>query len=168
MKEVILLRHAKSDWATEFLKDIDRPLNERGYNDAYTLSQWFAKNVKHPDKLIISTATRAFSTAMIFARAIDLPLNKIELEPRIYESPANRLLTIISERNENENRMMMVGHNPGFSDLCQLISGGTGFDDIPTCALVHLSLDIHKWSEVKAGCGKVLVYQFPKNFKSQQ
>ena len=41
MKELILLRHAKSDWGGEFLKDIDRPLNDRGYLDAYVLSEWY-------------------------------------------------------------------------------------------------------------------------------
>src|SRR6478609_6750765 len=146
MKEVILLRHAKSDWATEFLKDIDRPLNDRGYNDAYFLAQWFNKTIKQPDKLITSTATRAFSTAMIFARVMELPKENIKLEPRIYESSASTLLSLISERNDNEKRIMMVGHNPGMSDLCGVISVSDQFNDIPTCAIVHFQLNIEKWS----------------------
>ena len=43
MKELILVRHAKSDWGNESLKDIDRHLNERGYEDAYLLSKWYEK-----------------------------------------------------------------------------------------------------------------------------
>ena len=33
-RELLLLRHAKSDWESGFLNDFDRPLAKRGRQDA--------------------------------------------------------------------------------------------------------------------------------------
>lgn len=79
MKELILVRHAKSDWGSEVLKDIDRPLNERGYRDAYFMSNWFVKEKAKPQVIVSSSATRALSTAMIFARIMDADVKKIRI-----------------------------------------------------------------------------------------
>ena len=56
MKELTLIRHAKSDWGNESLKDIDRHLNERGYDDAYTLSDWYFNNHESPEIILSSPA----------------------------------------------------------------------------------------------------------------
>ena len=70
MKTLYLARHAKSDWGNEVLKDIDRPLNNRGYSDAYIQSVKFSTDQKHPDLIISSPAVRAFTTAGIFSRTL--------------------------------------------------------------------------------------------------
>jgi len=97
MKELIFVRHAKSDWGTEFLQDIDRHLNERGYRDAYFLSEWYEKNKNKPDLILSSTATRALSTAFIFARALEQTTDKIKLEEKIYEASLENLLSVLKK-----------------------------------------------------------------------
>lgn len=167
MREIIFLRHAKSDWATEFLRDIDRPLNERGYADAYRLSAWYRKNGTRPDKLLCSTATRAFSTAMIFAREMEFPHKKIVLEPGIYESPVQRLISIISAQEDHLKTLLMVGHNPGFTQACNYLSGKEEFDNVPTCGIVSFRLTASSWGEVTEGSGELNYFQYPKNLKNQ-
>src|SRR5688572_3221231 len=132
MKELIIVRHAKSDWGNEYLKDIDRALSERGYNDAYFLSQWFAKNKQHPDHIISSPATRALSTAFIFLRAMNLPLSTAAIADDIYESPAGSILKVIRNQDRKIERLMVVGHNPGFTDLANQLTGDMYFENIPT------------------------------------
>ena len=39
MKILYIVRHAKSSWNYEYIKDIDRPLKKRGINDAYYMSE---------------------------------------------------------------------------------------------------------------------------------
>ena len=95
MKTLYLVRHAKSDWGNENLKDIDRPLNQRGYNDAYLLSKQFAKEQTHPELIITSSATRAYSTCAIFARALNYKESTILLVPQIYEAPVDSILLSI-------------------------------------------------------------------------
>ena len=38
MKTLYIVRHAKSSWEYDGIKDIDRPLKKRGINDAYLIS----------------------------------------------------------------------------------------------------------------------------------
>ena len=167
MKEIIFIRHAKSEWGNEGLKDIDRPLNERGYTDAYFLSFWYAKNKPAPDLILSSTATRAYNTAQIFARALDLETEKFQLDERIYESSSQTLFEIIKNVPPSVDRLMMFGHNPGFTNTCNEISDDLFFENVPTCGIVSFHLDIFNWSQSITKKGKINFYQFPKEFKNR-
>ena len=166
MKELILVRHAKSDWGNEFLKDIDRPLSERGYQDAYIMSQWYGGNRQPPDLLVASPATRAFNTALIFLREMNLPLKTLHVEDHIYESNANALLKVIKEQDKSAERIMIFGHNPGFTDLANQLSDDLFFENVPTCGIVSFTLDIKKWQAAEFKTAKLSYYQFPKDFRN--
>lgn len=167
MKELIFVRHAKSDWGTEFLKDIDRPLNERGYRDAYFLSEWYTKNKKKPALILASTATRALNTALIFARAFDLEPEYFQLEQNIYEAGTEKILSILKKQDKIHDSIMLFGHNPGITNTCNILSDDLFFDEIPTCGIVSYKLEIHNWSDLKAKKGTVNFYQFPKDFRNK-
>jgi phosphohistidine phosphatase len=164
-KEVILVRHAKSDWGTEFLKDIDRPLNARGYNDAYFLSRWFAENHKIPQKIISSTATRALNTALIFARTLDFDMNAFSLEKNIYESGAKALISVIRSQKPETESVMIFCHNPTITDVCNLLINEFFVDNVPTCGMVGMKFSLNDWNDISEKKGSLSFYQFPKNFK---
>ena len=86
MKTLFLVRHAKSSWTQLHLPDIDRPLNERGYNDAHLVSKTMLHKTKLPDQMISSSAVRAMTTALIFARTFAYPEEKIQIESQLYET----------------------------------------------------------------------------------
>lgn len=167
MKQLTLVRHAKSDWGTEFLKDIDRPLNERGYGDAYLQGKWYADTHPLPDRIVSSTATRALNTALIFARQMSLSMHRFHLEERIYEASFDELLYLVHEQDDTLNHLMLFGHNPGFTNLCNELSKELFFDNLPTCALVSLSFDVDHWEKIRAKSGDIRFYQFPKEFKNK-
>ena len=166
MKQLIFIRHAKSDWGSEFLHDADRCLNERGYSDAYYMSRWFKKNHKATDVIISSTATRALSTALIFARDLDFNMNNFFLEQKIYEAPMSRLISVIKNLNNEKDSAMLFGHNPGFTNVCNELSADMFYEGIPTCGIVSMKFDIESWNDVKPHSGKLDFYQFPKDFKN--
>lgn len=168
MKEVIFIRHAKSDWGHEFLKDIDRPLNERGYLDAYAQSEWYSQHHPAPDLIISSTASRAMNTAFIFARHLELPHGQVSLEQGIYESPAASLLNIISTPRAGINRLMLFGHNPGITNICNELTDDVFFDNIPTCGIVSFSFSGRGWKSIGPKKGKLNFYRFPKDFKNHE
>ena len=165
MKELILVRHAKSDWGTEFLKDIDRNLNERGYRDAYFLSEWFKKNKDKPDLILSSTATRALSTALIFARTLEQTPKQFRLEEKIYEASQDALMSVIRGFEAEQASVMLFGHNPSLTNLCNHLSDDLFFEDLPTCGIVSYKFEIKKWAEITAKEGKLNFFQFPKDFK---
>ncbi len=166
MKELVLVRHAKSDWGNESLKDIDRHLNERGYEDAYLLSKWYEKNKTMPDLIISSTATRALNTALIFARALDFNMANFVLEKDIYESKAATLLAVIKKQNDAKKTIMLFGHNPGVTDFFNGLSNDVYFDNIPTCGIVSLGFETDSWKDISAENSKLNFQQFPKEYKN--
>ncbi|RZJ80136.1 MAG: histidine phosphatase family protein, partial [Flavobacterium sp.] len=59
MKELIIIRHAKSDWGNSTLKDFDRPLNKRGIANAPEMAERLVKRKIFPDLIVSSPALRA-------------------------------------------------------------------------------------------------------------
>ena len=160
-------RHAKSDWGNEFLQDVDRHLNERGYSDAYFLSEWYLKNKTLPQLILSSTAIRAMSTALIFARKFNARTGAFALEKDLYEASHLQILAVLKKQNNSLNSVMLFGHNPGLTSVCNELTNDLFFDNIPTCGIVSLSFEITKWSDLNGKKGKLNYYQFPKEFKNK-
>ena len=162
MKTFTLVRHAKSDWGHEGLLDIDRPLNQRGYTDAYVMSHWFA-NTKIKNHLLVSSpAVRAISTAFIFARALNIAENTVLITPSIYESSVTILKTVISQFPETANSVVLFGHNPDITNLCNELTNDLFFDNIPTCGIIQILFDVGSWQDVPKATGKLAFHKFPK------
>ena len=66
MIQLVLARHAKSDWVDESLDDHDRPLNDRGRRDAPAMARSVLRHGVRPEVLLSSTALRARTTAEAF------------------------------------------------------------------------------------------------------
>ncbi len=167
MKQIIFVRHAKSDWGNEFLKDIDRPLNEKGYSDAYFLSDWFLKNQKAPDLMVSSTATRALNTALIFSRSLKFEMNKFRLIEEIYESSIELLIAMIRNQDDSINSLMLFGHNPSITNISNYLAEDLFFDNVPTCGMVALTFPISRWRDLSEKKGFLNFYQFPKDFRNK-
>ena len=164
MKTLYLTRHAKSDWGNEILKDIDRPLNNRGYSDAYIQSVKFSTDQKHPDLIVSSPAIRAYTTATIFARALKYNAEKIQLDSENYEATTDTFIHTIAATRDDVTTLMLFGHNPGFTEVFDKISDSY-IDNIPTCGIVGIQFDIKSWTEVITNQGHCFLSLFPKDFK---
>lgn len=165
MKDLILVRHAKSDWGTEFLKDIDRPLNERGYRDAYFMSRWFLENHGKPDRILASTATRALNTALIFSRTMDFDMTRFAIDKNIYEAPAKRLISIICQQPDTVQSVAIFCHNPGITEACNQLAREFYVDNVPTCGIAGIKFSVSSWREIAEKQGESSFFRFPKNFK---
>lgn len=166
MKELFLVRHAKSDWGSEFIKDIDRPLNARGYDDAYLMSKWFMKNKKMPEVILSSTATRAINTALIFARTFEFKMDNFFINEKIYESSVPNLISIIQKQNTSVNSIMIFCHNPCVTDFCNQLNEGVFIDNVSTCGIINLNFEIDSWKDIASKKAKMGFFQFPKDFKN--
>lgn len=166
MKELVLVRHAKSDWANENIHDIDRPLSQRGFEDAYILSKWFKEEMGLPDQLLSSPASRAIGTAYIFARAFEIKEKDVLVDETLYESFVKSYLKSISQTNNKVNRLMVFGHNPMLTELANEINNDLQFDNVPTCGIIKIGFKFDDWKEIlNKPEGKLLISKFPKSFK---
>lgn len=142
--ELVLVRHAKSDWGDVGLPDHDRPLNDRGRRDAPRMAERLAATGFRPAALISSTALRARTTAGAFGAALGVDV--IE-EPDLYGASPATLLRVAAESGRAS--VLLVAHNPGMTELAHALSGG-GIGEMPTCAVARFRWDEDDWAIAEA------------------
>lgn len=139
MSTLILVRHAKSDWADADLTDHDRPLNDRGRRDAPVMADRVATSGVSVDTIVTSTALRARTTAGIFGERLGLAPR---LESGLYLAPGAALLS--AARDDGAASVMIVAHDPGLTDLAYDLSDG-GIGHMPTCAVAIFTWETDNW-----------------------
>ena len=161
MKQLTLLRHAKSSWKDPTLDDFDRPLNQRGKANAPLMGQRLHTDGWCPQLILCSPAERARRTAQMVAVELDYPEETIRFEDRIYGASAATLLEILQTLKAGWDDVMLVGHNPGLLDLANLLAP-CDLENIVTCGAVGLDVPIEQWGELAPGLGSMRFYDFPK------
>lgn len=151
MKQLLLMRHAKSSWAEGGLPDFERPLNKRGKRVAPKMARFIADQQCSPELIISSPAARAAATAEILSESINgsepIPT---QYEARFYHAPAREYLNAIATAEiSTVSRLMFVGHNPGLEDLVESLSGT--WEILPTAAVVQLQFEVSNWKEIRSG-----------------
>ena len=163
MKELCLVRHAKSSWKYPKLDDFERPLNKRGRKNAPLMGKQIDRLGFIPDLIISSPASRAAMTARVFAFEINYPHENIRYLASIYESDEMDLVHIIRKLDDRLTKVMLVGHNPGLTDLANRL-GNYPVSNIPTSGVFCIALDITSWSGSKKKAGKVKYFEYPKKY----
>ena len=161
MRELFILRHAKSSWDDPSLSDFDRPLNRRGKEDAPKMGERLAKMGIRPDLIVASPAKRAKKTAKIVAEKLGYDESKIVWERGIYEASPQTLLYLVCQLPESAKRVMIVGHNPGLTMLANVL-GDVTIDNIPTAGVVGIAFDAKRWDEACRMKGHTLFFEYPK------
>ncbi|MFD2288305.1 histidine phosphatase family protein [Pedobacter petrophilus] len=159
-KQLLLVRHGKSDWGNLDLKDFDRPLNKRGKENAPEMAERLINKGFKFDLIVSSPAKRAKSTAKFFAEAYNV--DHIQFEESIYEASADTLLKVINGFNDDANTVVMFGHNPGFTYLANELSDADLYN-IPTAGMVLISFPFDSWEMVSKGTGEMVFFDYPKN-----
>jgi phosphohistidine phosphatase len=118
MKRLLLMRHAHADAADAGTEDIDRHLSTRGRGEALDAADRIAGAGLRLDALLVSPALRTRETATIVAAELDLPL-RLTIEPELYPGDPAALLRPLSRCPAGFATVMIVGHNPGISELAQ-------------------------------------------------
>ncbi len=161
MKTIYLIRHAKSDWGVANLSDFDRPLNNRGKRDAPFMGKQLKELGILPDTIIASPAKRALQTINSICIEIDFPFSKVEFIDSIYHSPVKNLTTVLNGLSNKYNTAFLVGHNPGLTELSDYLTEDY-LDNISTCGIVKIELEIDDWNEIIQGIGIKKFFIYPK------
>jgi phosphohistidine phosphatase len=162
MKKLYVIRHAKSSWAEPDMADFERPLNERGKTDAPMMGKRLKKAKIHPDLIISSPAKRALKTAKIIAKELDFPKEQIVTDGAIYPGGVSGLLDVIHSLHDSFQTVILVGHNPGLTDLANYLTD-VQIDNIPTCGVFCVDFEIQSWKKVGEGNGICVLFDYPKN-----
>jgi len=144
MKTLLLMRHAKSSWKENKLKDIDRPLNKRGKKDSAHMGELLASKKLCPQLILSSTALRARLTAQTVAEKCGYR-GEISYLDSLYMAEPNTIAAAIASLPEEENSVLLIGHNPGMEALVQMMLGK--IESLPTSAIAYFNLSITHWNE---------------------
>lgn len=161
-RRLTLLRHAKSDWNSPTRNDYDRPLNARGKRDAPRIGQQLRKRGLHPQLILSSSALRAISTARIVAAELGYDAESVQTDDDLYLATPKKILQILREKGAPYADVLLVGHNPGLTDLANLISDAR-IDNIPTCGAISVELDGRDWSSLSDHAAQLAWFDCPKN-----
>jgi phosphohistidine phosphatase len=136
--ELYLLRHADAGdpgaWPGD---DADRPLSEKGRRQAESLGRFLAARGVSFDSVLSSPKTRALETARLVGDALGAT---VRADDRLGERlDVDDLAAVIEDAGVR--RLLIVGHDPDFSELCATLSGAA-YLPLKKCALVRLDLSL--------------------------
>jgi phosphohistidine phosphatase len=160
VKTIILFRHGKSDWDAPFGSDHERPLAARGRKAADSMGRFLSEKGEVPELAISSTAVRARDTLDRAVRAGDWSC-EIALSSDLYLPSSYTLLEILQQQSDVVSSVMLVGHQPAWSETLSLLVGGGNFH-FPTAAMARVDVDIARWADVDFGLGRMRWMVTPK------
>ena len=161
MKQLLLIRHAKSDWNSGASSDFERPLNKRGERDAPVMAHRLLDKKIKIDVFVASPAKRAKKTASIFAKEYKEDKDRIILKEELYAAPEEIFYDVISSMNDKHNTIAIFSHNPGITDFANSLTD-VRIDNIPTCGIFAVKLNAKSWSEFRNAEKEFWFADYPK------
>jgi phosphohistidine phosphatase len=162
MRTLYLLRHAKSSWKDETLRDFDRPLKGRGRRATEHIGQVLAAEKLKAPLVISSPAVRARETTELVLDSAGFDVEP-HFEERIYEADVPTLLEVVRSIPDSANTAILVGHNPGFENLLGYLTGENRH--MPTCALARIEFDATSWNGVSEETGRLQLFVTPRDLE---
>lgn len=162
MKTVIFFRHGKSNWEADYDHDHDRPLAKRGKKAALKMGCFLAEIDQVPDVAVTSTAVRAQETLRRAAEAGGW-LCPVQENEALYGATLSTILDVIRKMPEEITSLMLVGHEPTWSDMVAALIGG-GDVLFPTAAMARVDVEVDAWKDVEMGDGQLVWFVPPRLF----
>lgn len=161
MKQLTIVRHAKSSWDYS-VGDRDRPLKERGITDAGLVSLHVKGKIPIPDAVFSSPANRALHTCTIFLRNLDIPLSRLQLTEELYDFSGSSVDHFLRTLDNGYKNVMIFGHNHAFTAVSNKF-GDKYTDNLPTAGMVHITFSTDHWAKTGKGTTDLMV--FPKHLR---
>lgn len=161
------MRHAKAAWP-QAVPDPDRPLADRGEDDAGVAAGLFETDLPVPDLVLCSPALRARQTWEIAGAQID-PAPPVQYEDSIYSAGVDDLIDLARNLDEDTGTALFLGHEPTISRTTLALAGPSSSDSavaqvqrkFPTCAIAVLNLD-GSWSGLARGTASLESVSVPR------
>jgi phosphohistidine phosphatase len=143
-RRLVILRHAKSSWTSDAPDDHSRPLNKRGRRDAPRIGEHLDERGWLPRFVISSDSQRTRLTVKgVFSEIRDAP--EIHFTRSLYHAGLAAIEEAVCTLATEEDAVMVVGHNPGFEDAVERLSGT--YHRFTTCNAAVFDVDAPSWSD---------------------
>jgi phosphohistidine phosphatase len=168
MLRLMLLRHAKAEFASSGQTDAERTLAPRGRAVAPVVGRYLAQHSLRPDTALVSTALRTRQTWQLVAAEFEQP-PPTTFEARLYDATAQNILAVVKELPGNVPSVLVVGHNPGLQEAASLLmaSGDISarqslMEKFPTAALAVIDFPVDSWAGIRPNGGRIDRFVTPR------
>ncbi len=165
-RQLWLLRHAEAKQDST-LQDFDRPLHQRGVEEAEKMGAWMRQQHLLPDLWLSSPARRAMSTAGLVCGQLAADEQAIQIDQRLYFKGIGAIKAMLAELPKTNRCVLLVGHNPDFELLLAgLHASGQLAERVgvafPTATLARFAMP-EEWHGLTRGCAELLAITSPAN-----
>ena len=171
MRQLLLMRHAKSSWDDPKLADHARPLNARGRLAAASMGEAMRRLGLAPDVVLVSSARRTLQTLQALEPWDDTPL--IEPMDSLYLANGAQLLTVLQGVAETARSVLLIAHNPGMHELAVTLTGTLAMrqdtptirrlaEGYPTGALAEFNI-VGPWWQLDQSGGRLVRFLLPRD-----
>jgi phosphohistidine phosphatase len=162
MKQLFLVRHAKSSWSEPGKADHERPLADRGVRDSQRVFSRLRDHGTAFDSIVTSDAVRAKNTAERLRQTLgndQAPRQQAQL----YDADFDDILAVVHALPDHHASVALVGHNPGLTYASNKLVADLSIDNLPTCGIVGMEFPATHWREIDIGGGTLIYFDYPKN-----
>jgi phosphohistidine phosphatase len=152
MRRLTLMRHADARWNDSGVSDLERPLNRRGTGAAEAMARRLGELRLVPELVLVSPARRAQQTAEIMARELSLPVRLLVREEGLYLAAPPELLRLVRGAGPLVQHLMVLGHNPGLTELAHELAPRQAPRELSAAALCSMEFGCAGWGEIGAAC----------------
>lgn len=166
MKTLILLRHAKASWDQPEVSDADRALKPKGHRQAEKMSAHLRDSLAAPQAVFCSSSRRTRETLPTFQAAWGLEEPRIHFLDELYLADEGCLLDFIHSLPDTLDRVLVLGHNPGLTDLVNLLTDrSTYIKNLRPCGVAVLEAAVSSWVEMAPGACTLAMHLRPKELE---
>ncbi|MEE9342223.1 MAG: histidine phosphatase family protein [Gammaproteobacteria bacterium] len=161
MLNLNLIRHADAEFISSSQRDFDRCLTKKGIQHATQSGRELYHQGISPVTILSSPANRARQTAEIIAGQLNHASQNIRYPKIIYDASLNQLIKLINGLDNQLQSVLLVGHNPGLSNLCRYILGQS--HSLATAEVASIYFELDDWLAVCENTGSLRLSIDPRS-----
>ncbi len=167
-RRLVLIRHAKSDWP-DGVPDRDRPLGQRGRQEAPQAGRWLAASGIVPDLAVVSSARRAQQTWNLASAQLPGDV-AVQVSDEYYGATVDDAIELARALPPSAATVALVGHNPTTEGLATTLDDGSGVRadsdrmvaKYPTSAIAVFHLQVPQWSDLAPSTARLVAFAIPR------
>ena len=170
LRQLLLMRHAKSSWDDPRLSDHARPLNPRGRAAAAAMRRMMHEAGLAPDLVLVSSSRRTLQTLEALEPWDDTPL--VEPMDALYLATPAQLRQTLHGVAETVRSVLLLGHNPGLHEIAMELAGSGGgsmhqrlAQGFPSGALAEFGI-VGGWAGLDQGGARLLRFVVPRDLST--
>ncbi|MFL2822695.1 MAG: SixA phosphatase family protein [Paracoccaceae bacterium] len=138
MKQITIIRHGDSSFVKNNDRDWFRPLSQEGKKECIELAEYLSQNKMLPEKIICSDAKRTIHTSNIILEKTGWDSKLLYLDNNLYQANLEFLYELISKQSDSIEKIMLIGHNPGISNLCSKLNNSSIYLSTSNCFTIKM------------------------------